>query len=141
MVDDDVFSKSINIAKWNIYMVALADCTFYIFSYLTKEKNLKVNDSKEFFLNIIDKEKENGLSEEIYDKAKEIFLKRYEKVDFNKYYLEDPFKESCFALYHWSPVADELKTLDKKIVLNSMSLKWNLITDEFKNLTKKLYFS
>ena len=141
MVDDDVFSKSINIAKWNIYMVALADCTFYIFSYLTKEKNLKVNDSKEIFLNIIDKEKENGLSEEIYDKAKEIFLKRYEKVDFNKYYLEDPFKESCFALYHWSPVADELKTLDKKIVLNSMSLKWNLITDEFKNLTKKLYFS
>ncbi|MDC0511297.1 esterase [Pelagibacteraceae bacterium] len=141
MVDDDVFSKSINIAKWNIYMVALADCTFYIFSYLTKEKNLKVNDSKEIFLNIIDKEKENGLSEEIYDKAKEIFFKRYEKVDFNKYYLEDPFKESCFALYHWSPVADELKTLDKKIVLNSMSLKWNLITDEFKNLTKKLYFS
>ena len=141
MVDDDVFSKSINIAKWNIYMVALADCTFYIFSYLTKEKNLKVNDSKEIFLNIIDKEKENGLSEEIYDKAKEIFFKRYEKVDFNKYYLEDPFKESCSALYHWSPVADELKTLDKKIVLNSMSLKWNLITDEFKNLTKKLYFS
>jgi len=141
MVDDDVYSKSINIAKWNIYMVALADCTFYVFSYLTKEKNLKVNDSKEIFLNIIDKEKENGLSEEIYDKAKEIFFKRYEKVDFNKYYLEDPFKESCFALYHWSPVADELKTLDKKIVLNSMSLKWNLITDEFKNLTKKLYFS
>ena len=141
MVEDEVYSKSINIAKWNIYMVALADCTFYIFSYLTKEKNLKVNDSKEIFLNIIDKEKENGLSEEIYDKAKEIFFKRYEKVDFNKYYLEDPFKESCFALYHWSPVADELKTLDKKIVLNSMSLKWNLITDEFKNLTKKLYFS
>ena len=31
MVDDEVFSKSINIAKWNIYMVALADCTFYVF--------------------------------------------------------------------------------------------------------------
>ena len=41
MVDDEVFSKSINIAKWNIYMVALADCTFYAFSYLINEKNLK----------------------------------------------------------------------------------------------------
>ena len=41
MVDDEVFSKSINIAKWNIYMVALADCTFYVFSYLINEKNLK----------------------------------------------------------------------------------------------------
>ena len=53
MVDDEVFSKSINIAKWNIYMVALADCTFYTFSYLINEKNLKENDSKEIFLNII----------------------------------------------------------------------------------------
>jgi len=141
MVDDDVYSKSINIAKWNIYMVALADCTFYVFSNLMIEKNLKNNDSKEIYLNIIDSEKENGLSDEIYIKAKENFLKRYKNVNFNKYYLEDPFKESCFALYHWSPVADELKTLDKKIVLNSMSLKWNLAVEEFKTLTKKLNFN
>ena len=141
MVEDEIFTKSINIAKWNIYMVALADCTFYVFSYLMNEKNLKDNNSKEIYFNIINKEKENGLSEEIYNKAKEIFLKRYEKVNFNKYYLENPFQESCKALYHWSPVADELKTLDEKIVLNSMSLKWNLIIDEFKNLTKKLYFN
>ena len=140
MVDDDVFSKSINLAKWNIYMVALTDCTFYVISYLMNEKGLKENNSKEIFLNIIDKEKENGLSTEIYNKAKEFFLKRYEKIDFNKYYLEDPFEESYNALYQWSPVADELKILDKKIVLNSMKLKWNLIIDEFKKLTKKLYF-
>ena len=140
MVDDDVFSKSINIAKWNIYMVALADCTFYIFSYLMAEKNLKENDSREIYLNIIDKEKKNGLSEEIYSKSKATFIKRYENINFNKYYLEDPFKESCSALYDWSPIADELKILDKKIVINSMSLKWNLIVDEFKSLTKKLSF-
>ena len=141
MVDDDIYSKSINIAKWNIYMVALADLTFYVSSYLMSEKNLKEDDSKEFFFNIIEKEKENGLSEEIYDKAKEIFLTRYQKIDLKKYYLENPFQESCKALYHWSPIADELKTLDEKIVLNSMKLKWNLIVNEFKNLTKKLYFN
>ena len=140
MVDDDVYSKSINIAKWNIYMASLVDLTFYVFSYLINEKNLKENDSKEIFLNIIKKEKENGLSEEVYVKAKEIFLKRYETIDFNKHYLENPFQESCEALYHWSPIADELKNLDKKIVLNSMSLKWNLVIDEFKNLTKKIKF-
>ena len=37
------------------------------------EKNLKENDSKEIFLNIIEKEKENGLSEEIHIKQKKIF--------------------------------------------------------------------
>ena len=103
-------------------------------------EKFKVKILKDRF-EIIDKEKKNGLSTQIHDKAKEIFLKRYEKIDFDKYYLENPFQESCQALYHWSPIADELKTLDEKIVLNSMKLKWNLIIDEFKNLTKKLYFN
>ena len=76
-----------------------------------------------------------------YPCHKQLFLKKYETIDFNKYYLKNPFQESCKALYHWSPVADELKSLDEKIVLNSMSLKWNLIIDVFKNLTKKLYFN
>ena len=141
MVEDEVFSKSINIAKWNIYMVAIADCTFYVFSYLMAEKNLKQNDCKELYLNILDKEKANGLSEEVYLKAKKEFFNRYEQIDFNKYYLDNPFKESCLALYNWSPIADELKTLDKEIVLNSMRLKWNLKIDEFKKLTKNLNFN
>tara|TARA_Y100000816_G_scaffold272280_1_gene237566 strand:- start:438 stop:1025 length:588 start_codon:yes stop_codon:yes gene_type:complete len=141
MVDDEVFSKSINIAKWNIYMVAIADCSFYTFSFLTSEKNLKENDCKETYLNIIDKELVNGLSNEIHLKAKEEFLNRYEKVDFHKYYLDNPFKESCLALYNWAPIADELKVLDKEIVLNSMRLKWNLKIDEFKKLTRNLNFS
>ena len=141
MVDDEAFSQSINLAKWNIYMVALTDCTFYTFSYLMNEKNLKDNDCSKVYLNIIEKEKDNGLSDEIFEKAKKEFLLRLNKVDFKKYYLEEPFQDSCYALYHWSPIADELKDLDKKIVLNSMRLKWNLIDDEFKKLTKNLNFN
>ena len=141
MVDDEVFSKSINIAKWNIYMIAIADCAFYTFSYLICEKNLKVNDCKEIYLDIIEKEKANGLSDEVHLKAKREFLNRYEKIDFNKYHLDNPFKESCMALYNWARIADELKILDKEIVLNSMKLKWNLKIDEFKKLTKNLNFN
>ena len=141
MVDDEVFSKSINIAKWNIYMIAIADCAFYTFSYLISEKNLKENDCKEIYLDIIEKEKVNGLSDEVYLKAKREFSNRYEKIDFHKYYLDNPFKESCMALYNWAPIADELKILDKEIVLNSMKLKWNLKIDEFKKLTKNLSFN
>jgi hypothetical protein len=141
MVDDEVFSQSINLAKWNIYMVALADCTFYTLSYLMNERGLKENNSKEIYFNIISREKENGLSVEIFEKANAEFLQRYENIDFKNYYLDKPFNESCLALYNWSPIADELKTLDRKIVLNSMSLKWNLIIDEFKMLTKKLNFN
>ena len=141
MVEDDVFSKSINIAKWNIYMTAIADCSLYVFSYLIAEKNLKENDCKEIYLDIIENEKENGLTDEIYQRAKKEFLNRYDKINFNKYYIENPFKESCLALYNWAPIADELKTLDKEIVLNSMRLKWNLKIEEFKKLTKNLKFN
>ena len=74
-------------------------------------------------------------------KAKQEFLNRYEKINFQKYYLDNPFKESCMALYNWAPIADELKILDKEIVLNSMRLKWNLKIDEFKKLTKNLSFN
>ena len=122
-------------------MVALADCAFYVFSYLIVEKNLKENDCKEIYLDIIGNEKRNGLSDEVYEKAKREFLNRYEKIDFSKYYLDHPFKESCLALYNWAPIADELKSLDKEIVLNSMRLKWNLKIDEFKKLTKNLNFN
>ena len=141
MVEDEVFSKSINIAKWNIYMTAIADCALYVFSYLIAEKNLKENDCKEIYLDIIENEKMNGLTDEIYQSAKQDFLNRYDKIDFNKYYLENPFNESCLALYNWAPIADELKILDKEIVLNSMRLKWNLKIDEFKKLTKNLKFN
>ena len=141
MMEDERFLESINIAKWNIYTIALADCAFYVFSYLIAEKNLKQNDCKEIFLKILESEKQNGLSEEIYNNGKKNFLKRIEQVDFKKYYLSDPFRESGEALYYWSPIADELKSLDKKIVLNSISLKWGLAINEFKKLTKNLNFN
>ena len=141
MMEDERFLKSINIAKWNIYMVALADCAFYVFSYLVAEKNLKENDCREIFLSILEKEKQNGLTDEIYLNGKKNFLERIETINFNNYHLNDPFKNSGEALYYWSPIADELKTLDKKIVLNSISLKWGLMKTEFEKLTKDLNFS
>ena len=141
MMEDERFLKSINLAKWNIYVVALADCTFYVFSYLISEKNLKENNCKEMFLNILENEKKNGLSDEIFDRGKKIFLERLDNVNFSNHYLNDPFKESGQALYYWSPIADELKSLDKKIVLNSIHLKWRLMQDEFKKLTKDLKFN
>ena len=63
-------------------------------------------------------------------------------VAFNSWYgrfynllqTSDNFKESSHALYDWAPIADELKVLDKKIVINSMCLKWENIEKEFSEL-------
>ena len=141
MVEDEKFAESINISKWNIYVAAISDLTFYVFSYLIDKKNLKENDSEKIFLNILDKEFENGLDKKIYENAKNEFIVKAKSINWHNYHLSNPFKESGLALYKWSPIADELKVLDKEIVLNSIMLKWNLVENEFKDLTKNLSFN
>ena len=141
MVEDEKFSNSINIAKWNIYVAAISDLTLYVFSYLVDKKNLKQNDSEIIFMNIINNELKNGLDKKIYENAKKEFILKIKSVNWQKFHSENPFKDSGLSLYNWSPIADELKVLDKEIVLNSMRLKWNLKIDEFKKLTKNLNFN
>ena len=76
------------------------------------------------------------MPKEIILLAKEKFIKRLEKIDWNTYYKSWPFNESALALYDWAPIAEELKTLDRKIVLNSMILKWDNVKEEFTKLIK-----
>jgi|TARA_B100000767_G_scaffold243603_1_gene241372 hypothetical protein len=141
MFEDEVFSKSINIAKWNIYVKSLADCTFYTFSYLIDKKNLKKNESEKIFISILEKEKNNGLSIKILEEALNDFRSRLKLINWNNHHKEKPFSQSGLALYNWSPIAENLKKLDKEIVLNSINLKWNLVENEFIELTKNLKFN
>ena len=141
MFEDEVFLKSINLAKWNIYMAALTDCTFYVFSYLIDKKNLKQNDALEIFIEIIENEKSNGLEIKLFENTKLEFNRRLKEVDWKTYYQDNPFKNSGLSLLKWSPIAENLKVFDKEIVLNSIKLKWNLVENEFKDLTKNLSFN
>ena len=137
LFDDEKFLSSINKAKWNIYSIALQDLTFYSLSYLNVfydyEETTKANVIYEEILN---NEIKNGMPEEIILKGKEKFSERLQKVDWKKYYNSWPFNESALALYEWAPIADELKILDRKIVLNSMILKWDNIKNEFQKLIR-----
>ena len=133
--DDEKFLASINLAKWNIYSISLQDLTFYTLSYLhVFYKYQETDQAKKIYEEILNKEIENGMPDEIILSAKEKFKERLEKIDWKTYYKSWPFNESALALYKWAPIADELKTLDRKIVLNSMILKWENIEDEFKKL-------
>ena len=55
--DNDVFMSSVNLAKWNIYSVALQDLTFFTFSYL------KVNSNYQN----IDQAKDSLLIQDLFD--------------------------------------------------------------------------
>ena len=135
--DDEKFLASINQAKWNIYSVALQDLTFYSLSYLSVFYDYKKTDNaSNIYEEILNQELANGMPEEVVVSAKKKFTERLDKINWNDYYKSWPFNESALALYEWAPIAEELKALDRKIVLNSMILKWDNIKDEFSKLIK-----
>jgi hypothetical protein len=53
-------------------------------------------------------------------------------------YKQRPFEKSCEALFSWSPIADQLKDLDKEIVISSMDVQWQNIMIDFVKLLKPL---
>jgi hypothetical protein len=135
--DNDEFMKSVNEAKWNIYAVALQDLTFFTFSYLKVNFNFQdISKSKEIFLKILDDETSNNMPLNIIDKTKKSLEERFQTINWDKYYLNLPFNPSALSLYEWAPIAEELKTLDRKIVLNSVILKWDIIKKEFEDRIK-----
>ena len=135
--DNEVLLGSINKAKWNIYAVALQDLTFFCFSYLNVFFDYQDTDkAKVIYENILDDEKLNGMPLDIIEKGKKNFDERLKKINWKTHCDNLPFNDSALSLYEWAPIADELKTLDRKIVLNSMILKWDNIQNEFIKLIK-----
>ena len=133
--DNDVFMSSLDIAKWNIYSVALQDLTLFTFSYLKVNFNYQnIDRSKKIFSKILNDEISNKMPLDIIEEAKKTFNERLQNINWEIYYKDLPFNPSALSLYKWAPIAEELKVLDRKIVLNSMILKWDIIKKEFENL-------
>jgi hypothetical protein len=133
--DNDEFMTSVNLAKWNIYSVALQDLIFFTFSYLKAYFNFQdTTQAKEIFFKILDDETSNNMPIEIINEAKKTFNERIKNMNWEIYYKDLPFNPSALSLYKWAPIAEELKTLDRKIVLNSMILKWDVVKQEFEKL-------
>ena len=135
--ENDEFMASVNLAKWNMYAVALQDLTFFTFSYLKNNLNYQDSDkAKEIFLKILDDETMNKMPLNIIEEAKKNFNERLQNINWNTYCNDLPFNPSALSLYKWAPIDDELKKLDRKIVLNSVILKWDIVKKEFNERIK-----
>ena len=131
--ENDKFMESVNSAKWNIYSVALQDLTFFTFSYLKANFNFKdIEKAQEIFFKILDDETTNKMPLDLIDETKKNFSERLKVLNWDNYYSDLPFNPSALSLFKWAPIADELKALDRKIVLNSMILKWDIVKKEFR---------
>ena len=130
--ENDEFMGSVNLAKWNIYSVALQDLTFFTFSKLKADFNYQeMKKAEEIFFKILDDETSNKMPQDIIEEAKNNFVERMRGINWDTYHNDLPFNPSALSLYKWAPIAEELKNLDRKIVLNSVILKWNVVKKEF----------
>jgi len=135
--ENDKFMASVNLAKWNMYSVALQDLVFFTISYLKANLNYQeVEKAKEIFFRILDDEISNKMPLEIIEDAKKNFNDRCQKINWDTYFNDLPFNSSALSLYQWAPIAEDLKKLDRKIVLNSVILKWDVVKKEFKERVK-----
>ena len=58
--ENDKFMGSVNLAKWNMYAVALQDLTFFTFSSLKVNSNYQeIKNAEDIFLKILDDEISN----------------------------------------------------------------------------------
>ncbi len=138
MFTDDVFVQSVNKSKWNIFSEAVTDLTFYSVSFLKKKYDIKSLDPTKIYESILNNEIHNGLPKDICEKYKNKFKEKIKDFNVEEYSNDSPFLNSCNALFHWAPIADELKELDKEIVINSIKNKWMLVVADLEKISVNL---
>lgn len=120
--------QSINIAKWHIWVACVSDLTVFV-GQLASQASIKqeavasmMSDSLEKIL------KEIGLPEEAgkdFQNSIDRANQRIRNYPWSSQQDDDSvFSQSPYALFHWSPIADELKERDEEIVRNSIRFRW-----------------
>ena len=138
-LNDVPFRTSVNIARWNIYLVSVQDLLLFTFSYIyNKQDRSIITHADSFFKKILEAPLPFGLETEVKNKSIQEFDERSKKVNWHMAYKQRPFEKSCEALFSWSPIADQLKDLDREIVISSMDVQWQNIMIDFVKLLKPL---
>ncbi len=138
MFTDDIFVESVNKAKWNIFSEAVADLTLFSVSFLNKKYNIDNLDPNKMYETILENEIITGLPKDLCEKYKLKFKDKLNMFNIKDYSDNNPFTNSCNALFHWAPIADDLKELDKEIVINSIKNKWMLVQADFEKIPVSL---
>ena len=118
-------------------IAVMASLSIFTFSKLKANFNYQdTENAKEIFLKILDDETTNKMPIDIIENAKKSFDERIQNINWDVYHNDLPFNPSALSLYKWAPIAEDLKTLDRKIVLNSVILKWDIVKKEFNERIK-----
>ncbi|MEQ8664355.1 MAG: hypothetical protein RIC16_01390 [Rhodospirillales bacterium] len=135
---DEVFGQSLDIAKWQIYLMCLSDLMVYAGGLLSQRADAGAEDlvpmTRALAEKILARDMEQLEPLEGFADTRAAILGRLQSTEWRD--VEDgegPFDGSQNALVKWAPVAPQLKEFDTEIVINSMRFKWKGVRDQIRS--------
>ena len=137
LFDDDDFVRSINLAKWQVWLACLSDLSVYA-GVLLKQNGHATNELVEHVMRtavesiLTDTGIPNDAGPDFAEDAERVGT-RLLGCDWAS--IQDgemPFSRSPQALVRWAPVVDEFKLEDDEIVRNSVRFRWQEIRRELR---------
>ena len=132
LFNDEPFVRSINIAKWHIWLACLADLAVYAGGLVLQRTHAPAAEVGKLVSTAADSilsevgvpaEADSEFPEHAARVRTRIALCDWSSVGDD----ESAFSESPAALVRYAPVTDELRQLDEEIVKNSVRFRWQEI--------------
>ena len=137
MFQDEVFSKSIATAKWQVYGSCLSDLTVFAAGIVGAEHRLEPEEitklAKHIYSEAVENTFDDAEAEPHRTAALENFDTRCRDIAWaDMPVLERAFTKSPVDLIRWAPVVDEFKVEDSEIVINSTRFRWRDIREQLR---------
>lgn len=132
LFNDDDFVRSINIAKWHVWLACLADLAVYAGGLVLQRAHAPASGVGELVSAAVDAIlSEVGVPADSGGEFPEHAARVRARIALCDWGSvaddESAFSESPAALVRYSPVTDELRQLDEEIVKNSVRFRWQEI--------------
>ena len=137
LFDDEVFVRSINVAKWQLWLACLADLAVFSGGLLASRSNARPEAIGELMCAVVEAVLEgNGIPADAgsdFASGAQQVRARLALCDWAGVPDDDtPFFESPAALVRYAPILEELMQLDAPIVRNSVRFGWQEIRRELR---------
>jgi hypothetical protein len=138
MFEDEVFARSIDIARMQVFAASLADLTVHAVAQVAAGGRLPADGRGELAIACYDHgvavnegQAPDPGSPEAWRAA---FAERLSRTAWENIAAgASAFTESPKALIRWAPIADEHKRFDREVVENSIRFAWNEVIQDLRN--------
>lgn len=139
LFDDDPFVKSINIAKWQMWLACLSDLAVYSGGLLMQHPRATPEKVSALIAQLVNQILDDkGVPPDAGpDFVASTGRLRARLSGCNWRDITDdegPFTQSPAALVRWAPIVEDLKQLDEEIVTNSVRFRWQKIRSDLRRL-------